>query len=44
MVLAQLKLDSSVELSGNETVGDDHHDTGDEEEREEEQHVPEKHK
>lgn len=39
-VLAQLKLHASVELSGNQTVGDDHHHSWDEEQNEQQQHVP----
>lgn len=40
LVLAQLEPNASVELSGDQTVGDDHHHPGDEEQRDEQQHVP----
>lgn len=39
-VLAQLKLDASVELSGNQTIGYNHHHSWDEEQYEQQQHVP----
>lgn len=39
-VLAQLELDPSVELSGDQTVRYDHHHTRDEEQSEQQQHVP----
>lgn len=41
-VLAQLKLNASVELSGDQTVGYNHHHSRDEEQREQQQHIPEK--
>lgn len=39
-VLAQLKLNASVELSGNQTIGYNHHYSWDEEQNEQQQHVP----
>lgn len=39
-ILAQLELDASVELSGDEPVGHDHHHSRDEEQDEEQQHIP----
>lgn len=41
-VLAQLKLNASVKLSGDQTVGYNHHHSRDEEQSEQEQHIPEK--
>lgn len=38
--LAHLKLHASVELSGNQPVGYNHHHSRDEEQNEEQQHVP----
>ncbi len=40
--LAQLKLNASVELSGDQTVGYNHHHSRDEEQSEQQQHIPEK--
>lgn len=40
--LAQLKLYASVELSGDQTVGYNHHHSRDEEQSEQQQHIPEK--
>lgn len=39
-VLAQLKLNASVELSGDQTVGCNHHHSRDEEKGEQQQHIP----
>lgn len=41
-ILAQLELDASVELSGDEPIGHNHHHSRDEEQDEEQQHIPEK--
>lgn len=41
-VLAQLKLNASYELSGDQTVGYNHHHSWDEEQSEQQQHIPEK--
>lgn len=40
--LAQLKLHASEELSGDQTVGYNHHHSRDEEQSEQQQHIPEK--
>ncbi len=40
--LVQLKLNASIELSGDQTVGYNHHHSRDEEQSEQQQHVPEK--
>lgn len=40
--LAQLKLHASVELSGDQTVGYNHHHSWDEEKSKQQQHIPEK--
>lgn len=39
---AQLKLNASEELSGDQTVGYNHHHSRDEEQSEQQQHIPEK--
>lgn len=38
--LVQLKLNASVQLSGDQTVGYNHHHSRDEEQREQQQHIP----
>lgn len=39
-VLVQLKLNASVQLSGDQTVGYNHHHSRDEEQSEQQQHIP----
>ena len=43
-VLTQLKLNASVKLSGDQTVGYNHHHSWDEEQSEQKQNVPEREK
>ena len=40
--LVQLKLNASVELSGDQTIGYNHHHSWDEEQNEQQQYIPEK--
>lgn len=41
-VLAPLKVNASEELSGDQTVGYNHHNSRDEEQSEQQQHIPER--